>query len=69
MKKQTGLLDPVLINWLAVAITLIGSLWTGWWLFSGRGSGGWLMLLFVICTAGFVYRAVELRKARRSADR
>ena len=69
MKRQTGSLDPVLINWLAVAMTLAGSLWTGWWLLSGRGGGVWLVLLFVMFTAGFLYRATELRKARRSADR
>ena len=69
MKRQIGSLDPVLINWLAVTVTLAGSLWTGWWLLSGGGDGVWSVLLFAIFTAGFLYRAVELRKLRRSADR
>lgn len=69
MKKQKGSLDPVLINWLAVVITLAGSLWTGWWLLSGRGGGVWLVLLFLIFVASFLYRAVQLRKARGSSDR
>ena len=69
LKRQTGALDPVLMNWLAVAMTLAASLWTGWWLLSGRAGGVWLVLLFVMFTAGFLYRAVELRKVLRSADR
>ena len=69
MKRQIGSLDPVLINWLAVAMTLAATLWAGWWVLSGRGGGVWLVLLFVTFTAGFLYRAAELRKAQSSADR
>ncbi|MEE4637422.1 MAG: hypothetical protein V2J42_01610 [Wenzhouxiangella sp.] len=69
MNRQIGSFDPLLINWLAVALTLAGSLWSGWWLLSGRGGGVWLVLLFLTFTAGFLYRVLELGKARRSADR
>jgi 4-amino-4-deoxy-L-arabinose transferase-like glycosyltransferase len=69
MNRQIGSLDPLLINWLAVALTLGGSVWTGWLLLSGEGKGVWLVLLFLTFSAGFLYRVIELGKVLKAACR